>query len=147
MKMYLGDTPIKLMNIKHYELDTNDATMVASDLQSGVTCYAKGKKVIGTGKSFEFAHYGGFETNSMNYIPSIINVIEIASVDYPIKSLVDLNSMKNGSFDFSIEQPIGMVVIDNTEYPITLNIDGSILKLNCEKIITLQVFLGKDNYV
>lgn len=83
MKMIYNGTPIKSLNIKRYEMNTNDATLKASDMQVGVTAYAKGKKVTGTGKSFEFAYYGGFETNSINYVPNMINVIEIASVNYP----------------------------------------------------------------
>jgi hypothetical protein len=145
MKMMYGNVPIKSLNIKHYEMDTNDCDMIASDLQAGKTAVARGKKIVGTGKSFEFATYGGMETNSMDYVPTIINVIQITSVDYPVKSSIALNKMEN--FDFSTEQTIGVVVIDNIEYPITVSIENSILTLNCDKTITLEVFLGKDNYI
>lgn len=141
MKMFLGNTPIKGMKIG---TNTDDATLVASDLQAGVTAYAKGKKVTGTGKCFSFATYGKMETNLADYVPSQINVIEIASLDYHIKSLIAFDNMQ--SVDFSIEQTIGSVVIDSTEYPITVRCKNSILTLNCEKTITLEVFLGEDNY-
>ena len=32
MKMYLGKTPIKGLNVKHFEMDTNDCDMIASDM-------------------------------------------------------------------------------------------------------------------
>lgn len=93
MKMYYGGTPIKSLNVKHYEMSTSDATVQPSDLQSGVTCYARGQKVTGTGRSFEFAMYGSVTTNASNYAPVQINIIEITSLDYPIKSSIALNSM------------------------------------------------------
>ena len=145
MKMFLGNTPVNSLNVHHFEMNTNDATVFASDLQAGVTCYARGQKITGTGKCFEFATYGSIQTNMAEYIPSPINVIEVASLDYPIKNFIALNKME--STDFSTEQTIGIVLVDNVEYPITVSIDGYFLTLNCEKTITLQVFLGKDNYV
>lgn len=144
MKLMYGNVPVKSMNIHHFEMDTNSATMVPSDLQAGVTAFAKGKKVTGTGRCFEFATYGKFKTNSVIFIPSIINTIEIASLDYPIKSMIALSDMVD--VDFSIEQTIGSVIIDDIEYPITVTIENSILTLNCEQTISLQVFLGRDNY-
>ena len=145
MKMYLGDTPIKLMNIKHYELDTNDATMVASDLQSGVTCYAKGKKVIGTGKSFEFASYGDFPTNESAYVPTNINVIQIASMNEPVQHTIALTDMKNK--DFSSPLKIGNAIVNGISYPIFAEVKNNLLSITCEQTITLEVFYGKDNYV
>lgn len=144
MKMYYGKTPIKSLNIKHYELDTNDCDMVASDLQAGKTAVAKGRKITGTGKSFEFAAYGTSITNLAEFIPTLINVVEVASLDYPVKNSIDLNDMKN--IDFTTEQTIGIVIIDNVEYPINVKIENSLLTFNCEKSITLQTFYGKDNY-
>lgn len=144
MKMIYNGTPVKSLNVHHFEMDTNSCDMVASDLQAGKTAVARGKKITGTGKSFEFAYYGMVETNSMNYVPSLINTIEVASLDYPIKSSIALNDMVD--IDFSIEQTIAIVVIENVEYPITVTIENSILRLNCEKTIELQIFFGKDNY-
>lgn len=140
-----GNVPVKSMNIHHFEMDTNDATLKPYDMQTGVTAYAKGQKVIGTGKAFEFASYGSMETNSMDFVPSLINTVEIGSVDYPIKSSITFNNMKN--INFAIEQDVGTVTVDGAEYPITITIENSILTFNCEKTITLQFFYGKDNYI
>lgn len=38
--------------------NTYDADITAVDMQHGKTAWAKGKKVVGTGKAFEFANYG-----------------------------------------------------------------------------------------
>ena len=142
MKLMLGGTPVKKMMIHN---DTMDATMVASDLQAGVTAYANGLKVTGTGKSFEFAFYGKHKTNVAQYIPTSINVIKISSLEHPIKLIVALNNMKD--LDFTIAQTIASVIIDNIEYDITVQAVNNFLTISCEQTINLQVFYGKDNYV
>lgn len=145
MKMFYNGTPIKSLNIKHFELDTNDCDMVASDLQAGKTAVAKGKKVTGTGKSFEFARYGLMETNKSIYIPHDINVVEIASMEYPVKLTVALSDMKN--VDFTTINTIATVIIDSISYDLTVQAVNHIITINCDKDISLQVFYGKDNYV
>lgn len=141
MKLMLGNTPVKKMMIHN---DTQDATMVASDLQSGVTCYAKGQKVTGTGKSFEFAQYGKTYLNFPIVVPSNINVFEVASTDYPIKMLFSINNIKN--IDFSSKKDVAKVIIDNEEYMISLLVSGNIMTIYCDKSVSLEVFYGKDNY-
>lgn len=145
MKMFYGKTPIKSLNIKHYEMDTNSCDMIASDLQAGKTAVARGKKITGTGKSFEFAYYGAMETNLSRIVPCDINVIEIASSDYPIQLNIALSDMKN--IDFSINQNVGSVIIDGVSYIITVQMNNGELVVSCDKTITLQLFYGKDNYV
>lgn len=145
MKMFLGKTPINSARIKHYEMNTNSATMVASDLQAGVTGYARGKKITGTGKAFEHANYGMFKTNFPIIISGGINVIEIASAEYPVKHMIVLSNMKN--VDFNTEQQVASVILDSIEYPITTVISDGVLTLQCEQTINVEVFYGKDNYV
>lgn len=145
MKLMYGDTPIKNLNIIKHDVSTNDATMSASDLQAGVTAYARGQKITGTGKCFEFAFYGDITTNVGKYIPSNINVIEISSSEYPVKLAIDLGIMQD--VDFSSEQKIATIIIDNTEYDLVASVQSSILKISCDQTARLQVFYGKDNYV
>ena len=145
MKMIYGGTPVKSLKVKHYEMDTNDCTMLASDLQAGKTGVVKGRKITGTGKSFEFAYYGKTTTNMQEFIPTLINVVVITSTAYPIKSLIGFDKMID--LDFVTEQAIGVVIIDGIEYPITIKIEGNILTFNCEKTITLEFFYGRDNYI
>ena len=145
MKMFYGGVPVNSMKVHHFEMDTNDATIVPSDLQSGVTAYARGQKITGTGKSFEFANYGGLLTNSKRYVPDIINVIEISSLVYPIKQNIELNNQRE--IDFSTSQHIADAIIDGVSYPITVVISSNFLTISCDQTFTMQVFYGKDNYV
>lgn len=145
MKLCLGNTPVKSLNICKLDVDTNDATIVASDMQSGMTAYAKGIKVTGTGKSFSFAFYGMVETNLEIQIPNVINVIEVSSLEYPVQMVVALSEMK--SQDFTVETTIGNIVVSGVTYPITAQVTDSKLTLSCSQTVNLQVFYGKDEHV
>lgn len=143
--MIYGGVPVNSMKVKHYELNTNDCDMIASDLQAGKTAVARGKKITGTGKSFEFAYYGDFTANTRRYVPSNINVVDVSSTEYPVKLSINLLSMQY--MDFSGEQKVAKIIIDNNEYDLTVSVQSSMLKISCEKNVRLQVFYGKDNYV
>lgn len=145
MKFMYGNVPVKSLNVHYFEQDTNDATLQSSDLQAGVTAYARGRKITGTGKSFEFANYGQFFTNFPIYVPSVVNIIEIASMEYPVKISIALSNMKN--IDFSVSQRVGSVIINNVEYPITVSVENNLLTVFCDQSIYLEAFYGKDNYV
>lgn len=145
MKMIYGGVPVESIKVKHYELNTNSADVQPSDMQAGVTCFARGEKIVGTGKAFEFASYGQLSTNLSLFSPSIVNIVEIASLDYPVRLSVAVNEMQN--LDFSIAQTIGYITIDNVDYPITAQVNDAVLTFACEKTIELQYFCGKDNYI
>lgn len=145
MKMIYNGAPIKSLNVKHYEMSTQDATLKASDMQAGITAYARGQKITGTGKCFEFARYGAFETNNSTYIPTGINVIEIASTEYGIKHSIQLSVMKN--IDFTVPQTVGTVVVSNTENPIVVQYNAPFLTISCDENVALEIFYGKDNYI
>jgi hypothetical protein len=139
MKMFYNGTPIKSLNIKHYEVSTNDCTAIPSDLQSGVTCVAKGKKITGTGKSFSFASYGRWTTNISNFIPMDINTIQIGSMDYPVRMTVSIND--SHSCDFSTPQEVAEVIVDGTAYPMTVSVQNGEFLVTCEKTISIQLFM------
>lgn len=145
MKLCLGNTPIGSLNIRKQDVDTNDATIVASDMQSGMTAYAKGVKITGTGKAFRFASYGMLETNLAVQVEDIINVIEVSSLAYPVQMLVALSNMKD--VDFSVENTIANIVVNGTAHPITAQVADSKLTLSCSQTVNLQVFYGKDEHV
>lgn len=142
MKMYLGNTPLKNLKVG---TNTDDATLVASDLQSGVSAYARGQKVIGTGKCFSFATYGSIYTNIAWPIPSDINVIEIACMSYPVQLTLALNEMKN--VDFSSTQTIANIIIDGVAEQISVVVNNNMMTIECAQRIQLQAFYGKDEYV
>ena len=142
MKLMKGGTPIKKTMIHN---DTQDATMVASDLQAGVTAYSKGQKIVGTGKTFEFASYGAMKTNRSKMLPSTINVIEITCLTNPVQHMIALSDMKN--IDFSVAQTVGNIVVDGVEYPINVQVSNNKMTISCEVSIFLEIFYGKDNYI
>lgn len=145
MKMYFGGTPLKSMNIRHFEMNTNDCTAVPSDLQAGVTCVSKGQKITGTGKCFAFASYGRMPTNLIMPIPTVINVIGVASVDYPIKQEIGYSNMVDANF--SGTTTIAKAMISGVEYPISVVVENNTIKLICDQTINLEVFYGKDEHV
>lgn len=114
-------------------------------MQSGMIAFAKGVKLTGTGKAFAFASYGQISTNKALPVPSIINVIEVSSLTYPVKTNIALSSMKNTNF--STIQKIGAVTINGTAYDITAQVSNNMLTVGCSKDISLEVFYGRDEHV
>lgn len=142
--MIFNGTPINSMKVKHYEISTSDCDMIASDLQAGKTAVARGKKIVGTGKSFEFASYGTTYTNLPIPVGNVINIIELSSTIYPViikSKLVDINNL-----DFSVPQIIGTVTVNETDYSVSAVVENNFLTISCEKSISLEVFYGRDNY-
>lgn len=142
MKMYLGDVPVKAL---YTHTDTDEGNITAPDMQSGMIAFAKGVKLTGTGKAFAFASYGQVSTNKAWPVPSIINVIEVSSLTYPVKTNIALSSMKNTNF--STIQKIGAVTINGTAYDITAQVSNNMLTVGCSKDISLEVFYGRDEHV
>ena len=145
MKMIYGGVPVNSLKVKHYEISTNDCDMIASDLQAGKTAVARGQKITGTGKSFEFASYGEFLTNEIDYVPSDINTILISSMDNPIRLVMAVDSIRNQNFITPVE--IGSAFVEDVCYPIFVSVNDNLISITCEKAILLQVFYGKDNYI
>lgn len=145
MKMIYGGTPVKSLKVKHYEISTNDCDMIASDLQAGKTAVAKGRKITGTGKAFDFATYGSWKTNRPDFVPETINVIQVNSLDYPVIMTVTLREMT--TLDFSTPQKIADVIVDGTSYPITVSVQSGMLTVACDQTINIEMFYGRDRYI
>lgn len=139
----LGDQTVTI-KAHNVAIPTDDATIVPSALQKGLIAYGNNQRIVGTGKSFEFASYGGLQTNTDVYIPSDINVIELSSLDYPIKLTSELVSHKN--IDFSTDKVVAKVTVSGTDYDLVVNAKSNNLTVKCNKSLNLQAFYGKDNY-
>ena len=79
------------------------------------------------------------------HVPNTINVIEIASLDYSIKSSIPFNNM--GNIDFSVSQIIGYVNIDGFDCEITVKVENNFFTITCSNTIDLEVFYGRDRYL
>ena len=145
MKMMYNGTQIKSLNIKHYEMDSNFATVEPSDMQAGKTAVARGKKITGTGKSFSFASYGRWKTNESSFIPMVINTVQIGSTDYPVKTTVQMTDTH--SCDFTTPQEIAEVVVDGITYPMLVSVVNGEFLVTCDKTINIEFFIGKDEYI
>ena len=145
MKMIYGNTPIKSLNIRHYEMDTNSATVQPSDLQAGVTAYARGQKVTGSGKAFAFALYGGCSSNSLIPIPvSTINTVLISASSHTTK--MNKTALELQKLDFTVPQEVAVINVDNVDYVVTVQAANNMITLHCDKTVTLQFLFGKDEY-
>lgn len=145
MKMFLGNTPMNSLNVNHFEMDTNDCDMVASDLQAGKTAVARGRKITGTGKCFSFASYGKWMTNVSDFIFSNINTVQVGSIDYPVRTILPIGETRN--YDFSTPQNVAEVIIDGVAYPITASVQDGEFLVSCDETINIELFIGKDEYV
>lgn len=146
MKMMYNGTQIKSLNVKHYEMDTNSATAQPSDMQAGVTCFARGKKVVGTGKAFSFALYGGCNSNDMIPIPvENINTVSISCTMYPVRMITPIEDLR--FVDFSTAKTVAIITVDNIDYPISISVSYNMITITCDKTATLEVVFGKDEYV
>lgn len=143
MQIALGDNKIKALMIHN---DTSDATLKASDMQAGVTGYANGQKITGTGKAFVFALYGPLSSNEMIPLPvDTINTIGIGSAVNPVKMVAAIDILRD--YDFSNDTQVATVTVSGTDYPITLRIAGGIATFECSQNVKLQVLIGKDEYI
>lgn len=142
MKLFLGNTEVNSIML---HTDTDDATLKASDLQSGVTAYARGQKVTGSGKAFAFASYGDCSSNDAIPLPlSNVNTILVSAVGYNIKMSKAMKSLRET--DFSSAQEVATITIDDANYPITIKVASNVLTIACDKTVTLQLMYGKDEY-
>lgn len=146
MKMMYGGVPVNSLKVKHYEMNTNSATVQPSDLQAGITCFARGTKVTGTGKAFEFATYGKFPVNRSIPIPTTnINTIVVSSTDGAVKMVDEINNLRD--IDFSTAQEIAKITLDGVEHSITVQIINNKITFGCTQSVSVQAMIGKDNFI
>ena len=137
-----GGTPIKKTMIHN---DTQDATIQPACMQVGEIGYARGQKIVGTGKAFAYSFYGGIITNIPYSIQHRINTVIISSSLYPMKMNMGIMEIQNRENISNLT--VGVISINGNDYPITLNINDNSFTFYCEKTIELQGFCGKDEYI
>lgn len=146
MKLIYGGVPYNTTKVNHYEIDTNSATVQPSDLQAGVTCFARGERVVGTGKAFAFAFYGDIITNIPYSFPLCgVNTIIISSFSNPIKMNMSINDIRQNKTISNLA--IGMISINGINYPISVTVDDTGFTFHCEEMIAIQGFCGKDEHI
>lgn len=146
MKMMYNGTQIKSLNVNHYEMSTQDATLKESDMQTGVTAYARGRKITGTGKAFSFALYGGCNSNDIIPIPvESINTVSISCTTYPVRMTTPIEDLR--FIDFSTAKTVAIMTVNGIDYPISISVLNNMITITCDKTATLQVVFGKDEYV
>lgn len=142
MKLSIGDTVLKSVMV---HTDSDDATLVASALQSGLSGYAGGQKVVGTGKAFAFAFYGRVFSNDVIPIPiSDINTISIASDTNSIRMTDSIVNFRE--FDFSTAKSVAVVTVNSVDCDVTVQVSNNTVTFTCSQNVGLQIVLGKDDY-
>ena len=143
MKLCIGSSQVNSLML---HTDSDDATLKSTDLQSGVTAYAKGQKVTGSGKAFSFAFYGGCESNTIIPIPvEAVNTVSVSSAGHPVKMAKPILDVRG--YDFSTAKQVATVAVNGTDYPITVKVASRMITVSCDQTVTLQVLFGKDEYV
>ena len=157
MGLYLKNTKLGGLTVTNeIGLDTYDADITPENMQHGTSAYAKGKKVIGTGKAFAFAEYGS----------------------KLVKAFVDSNGIERYGFACYVGENTNIVfvapsttgdIILQTEYKVSINAgeETSIAENNStggkvkafydkdrvivyftdfsQKRTIVRIFIGKDN--
>lgn len=140
------------------EPSTYDADITPENMQNGMTAYAKGKKVVGTGKAFEEAGYGkrtiaairdtyGNEKYGISIFTEIKpNLLFIASTTEG-----DVVLQTNHILDLAENETISIGVNHSASGDLKVSYDGTHLKFYFEntdnKKTKLIYFFGKDNHI
>lgn len=152
MPLCLGDIEIGSI----VGLETYDADITPENMQHGMTAYARGQKVIGTGKAFEFVQYGSMV------------VEEIIDTDGTIRHGILFNVDAGANIVFIAASDVGDAIVQ-TEYLVNMT-EGATAKIGqnltdggdvrayyangCliiylsnepKERTLLRVFIGKDN--
>lgn len=160
MGAYFGQNKLLRIGITNgIGLDTSDADITPADMQNGKIGYANGKKVIGTGKCFEFANYGTatfdliFDEHGndrygiMMKIPSITNTLFISSIpnsDIVVQEVFNITEIEENK-----AVKVGTNFTTNGDI-FVFHSQGYIF-IYCDDIQNtkseLNYFIGKDVYV
>ena len=135
------------------EPSSYDADITPENMQRGMSAYAKGKKVIGTGKCFEFAEYGLYRVKKLDngYYGIAIELGEGANTFFIVPT---------GKGDIVVQTANGIEVGNEPEKigenttsegdVLVSYVEGQVM-VYITKITststTLRVFIGKDNEV
>lgn len=157
MSFYINGSKVGRLGVLS-EPPTYDADITPADMQLGTTAYAQGKKLVGTGRAFEFASYGsravkkivdsqGVERYGIFFdIGEHVNVLFIApSVDGDV--VLQTNHKVDISSDRTVK--LGNNQTSGGEINAYYDVNRVIVYLTnfSQKNTILRFFVGKDNHL
>lgn len=140
------------------EPNTYDADITPENMQRGMTAYAKGKKIVGTGKAFEFAYYGlakvraiyGLDENTLygfkKEIHECANIIIISPT-----GTGDVLFQTTNIIEMQVGVPVKIGLNSSASSEIFAYSDGEYFYIYSTEILDINTqffyFFGKDNEV
>ena len=156
MSVIVGNKKVRKVGVLT-EPNTYDGNITSPDMQYGTIGYAQGKRIVGTGKAFEFAVYGKIkfslfdDENGVERYGGKIDDVQDANILLLTHCKGDVLSQKNIIIHLEdlISENIGKNITTNSDL-FVFQRNGKIYVYSVEtndKGSQFYYFIGKDNYL